>query len=61
MEAHVANPSIDFTLIVPQQFRDPPDALSHGLLIALKKCSGRGQLATYVSRCAYLCSLQQVK
>ncbi len=49
------------TLVVPKQFCDPADALSHGLLIALKKFDGRGELTTYVSRCAYLYSLQQVK
>ncbi len=49
------------TLVVPRQCCDPADALSHGLLIALKKFDGRGELTTYVSRCAYLYSLQQVK
>lgn len=48
-------------LVVPRQFCDPADALSHGLLIALQKYDGGGKLTTYVSRCAYLYSLQQVK
>jgi len=48
-------------LMVPKQFCDPADALSHGLLIALQKYDGRGKLTTYVSRCAYLYALQQVK
>jgi len=48
-------------LVVPREFCDPDDALSHGLLIALQKYDGRGKLTTYVSRCAYLYSLQQVK
>ncbi len=48
-------------LVVPKQFCDAADALSHGLLIALQKYDGRGKLTSYVSRCAYLYSLQQVK
>ncbi len=48
-------------IVVPKQFCDPADALSHGLLIALQKYDGRGKLTTYVARCAYLYSLQQVK
>ena len=47
--------------IVPPQFCDPHDALSHGLLIALQRYDGRGPLTAYVPRCAYLYSLQQVK
>ncbi len=47
--------------IVPQKFCDPDDALSHGLLIAMEKYDGHGELKTYVMRCAYLYSLQQVK
>ena len=48
-------------LVVPRQFCDPADALSHGLLIALQKYDGRGKLTTYVSKCAYYYALQQVK
>ena len=48
-------------LVVPKQCCDPADALSHGLLIALKKYDGRGKLTTYVSKCAYYYALQQVK
>ncbi|MCL4394613.1 MAG: hypothetical protein M1482_07395 [Chloroflexi bacterium] len=48
-------------LVVPKQFCDPADALSHGLLIALQKYDGRRKLTTYVARCAYIYALQQVK
>jgi DNA-directed RNA polymerase specialized sigma24 family protein len=48
-------------LVVPPQFCDPADALSHGLLIAVRKYDGRGKLTTYVSKCAYYYALQQVK
>ena len=48
-------------LVVPKQFCDPADALSHGLLIALQKYDGRGKLTTYVSKCAYYYALHQVK
>jgi hypothetical protein len=47
--------------IVPRKFCDPDDALSHGLLIAMQKYDGRGELKPFVMRCAYLYSLQQVK
>ncbi len=47
--------------VVGTQFCDPADALCHGLLIALQKFDGRGTLTTYVLRCAWLYSLQQVK
>ena len=47
--------------IVPRQCCDPADALSHGLLIALRKYEGLGKLTTYVPKCAWYYALQQLK
>lgn len=47
--------------VVPPQLCEPSDALSQGLLIALKRYDGRGPLTAYVPRCAYLYALQQAK
>jgi DNA-directed RNA polymerase specialized sigma24 family protein len=47
--------------IVPRQCCDPADALSHGLLIALRKYEGLGNLTTYVPKCAWYYALQQLR